>query len=296
MGCENIRLMKLQYKPLDKGLLSSIYAQRMYQPYVGGNWHYHKEFELIYYLKGQGMRIVGDHISHFQVGEIVLVGQWLPHVWRNDIGITNQANADFVVIKFTKDHDGIPLFSLPDLSGIKNLLNKSYRGISFSKSAVPKIHDIILELCESHSANRLINLLRILQILAEEESYQFLSSSNFSLPMELSGENKLQRVINYISENYSNTISLKEIAGIACMTPPAFCRFFKSKTNKTFSVFLNEVRISNSCRQLINGENSIKQICYDVGFGSLTNFNRTFRSFQDVSPSTYRKRFNIINK
>lgn len=125
--------MKLQYKAVENDSLSSIYVKRVRQPYVGGNWHFHKEFELIYFLKGQGMRIVGDHISNFQDGELAMAGEWLPHLWRNDAGADGKTIADFIVIKFPWDFEGMPLFSLSELAGIRQLLKRSGRGVFIAR-------------------------------------------------------------------------------------------------------------------------------------------------------------------
>ncbi|MDW3652542.1 MAG: AraC family transcriptional regulator [Bacteroidia bacterium] len=284
--------MKLQYKSTEKDIRSSIYVKRVFQPYLGGNWHFHKEFELIYFLEGQGHRIVGDHISHFQKGELVLVGEWLPHLWRNDANFDGKA--DFIVVKFAKEFLGVNLFSLPELSEIRVLLQKSFRGILFSKKTQMEIGKLLLQLSESKSVDLLINFLKVLNILSRDEDYQLLSSPHFVLPSSGSRENRLQKVITYISNNYSRNINLEEISGIAHMTPPAFCRFFKNSTHKTFSHFLNEVRISKACQLLINGEISIKEICYEVGFNSLTNFNRTFRSIKGETPSSYRAAYSLF--
>jgi len=255
---------------------------------MGGDWHFHKEFELIYFLKGHGMRIVGDHISHFQKGELVLVGQWLPHLWRNDEGNSEDETTDFIVIKFTKLFGGVDLFSMPELLHIKALLKEANQGILFSKKTRKLLHDDLLKLTIAESSEKLILLLSILRRLVKSTDYQTLSGPNFTIPKDVAGENRLQKVINYISTNYAQNIGLNDIAAIAVMTPPAFCRFFKTRTHKTFSSFLNEVRISKTCQFLINGEAPIKQICYDVGFSSLTNFNRKFKSFKGMSPSSYR--------
>lgn len=280
--------MKLQFKPSEQDALSSIVARRVHRPYVGGDWHFHKEFELIYFLKGHGMRIVGDHISNFQKGELVLVGEWLPHLWRNDERTTKDEVVDFIVVKFPKVLDGVDLFSLPELTHIKALLKESNRGLLFSGKIQALVHKSMLKLCKASSAQKLISFLGILQTLSKSQDHKTLSSPNFSIPKEVGGENRLHKVINYISANYAQNIYLEEIATVAAMTPPAFCRFFKTRTNKTFSLFLNEVRISKACQLLINGEAPIKQICYDVGFSSLTNFNRTFKNFKGTSPSSFR--------
>ncbi len=280
--------MKLQYKPIEKNTLDSIYIKRADQPYRGLNWHFHREYELIYFLKGQGMRIVGDHISHFSKGELVLVGEWLPHLWRNDADQPSDSPADYIVIKFQKDFDGFNLFSIPELSKINQLLVNSRRGLFFSKKVLPEIHDLILHLSTSKSTEKFISFFRLLHILSQTKDCWPLAGTDFVLPNQANKENRLQKVINYFFINHTQPITLEEIAGIAFMTPPAFCRFFKNSTNKTFFQFLNEFRVNKSCQMLIHGDKNIKQICYEVGFNSLTNFNRAFKSIKGQSPTEYR--------
>lgn len=281
--------MKLQYKPVTEDSFNSIYVKRVKQPYEGGNWHFHKEFELIYFLEGQGMRIVGDHISHFEKGEFVLVGEWLPHLWRNDAKAS--IDADFIVVKFPKEFHGVNIFALPELGEIRLLLKKSYRGIQFPKRILPEVHSLLLELSESHNIEKIIYFLRLFRILSNVEDYQMLASADFTLPTQIPRENRLQKVIDFISANYDRIIPLAEVSAVAYMTPPAFCRFFKHRTNKTFSHFLNEFRINKACQLLINGEKPIKQICFEAGFNSLTNFNRTFRNLKGTNPSSYKEDF-----
>ncbi len=283
--------MKLKHKPVEQNSMEFIHVKRMNQPYLGYNWHYHEEFELIYFLEGQGIRIVGDHISDFKKGELVLVGAWLPHLWRHDLKEAEEKEADFIVIKFRRSFDQINLFALPELSSINGLLKRAARGLFFSQKTKNKVHDLILQMAASEGTKKLILLLEVLSVLALEEELMLLSSPEFIRPLEASGEDRLQKVINYIFNNHHRNISLEEIAEIACMTPPAFCRFFKKRTNKTFSHFLNEFRIGKSCQLLLNSKKSIKQICYEVGFNSLTNFNRTFKSFKAITPSAFRKNF-----
>lgn len=288
--------MKLQFKSSEQDSMSSIYAKRVYRPHIGGDWHFHKEFELIYFLKGQGMRIVGDHISNFQKGELVLVGQWLPHLWRNDEDNPEGVATDFIVVKFTRMFGNVDLFAMPELLHIKALLKEANQGILFSKKTRKLVHDDLLKLTTAESSEKLILLLNILRTLVIAADYQTLSGLNFAIPKQVAGENRLQKVINYISANFSQNIGLDDISKIAVMTPPAFCRFFKTRTNKTFSLFLNEVRISKACQLLINGEAPIKQICYDVGFSSLTNFNRTFKNFKGISPSSFRDSYSTFRQ
>ncbi|NJB85950.1 AraC-like DNA-binding protein [Lewinella marina] len=283
--------MKLQYKTTDSDPLSSISVRRIQQPYIGQNWHFHEEYELIYFLEGQGMRIVGDHMSNFKAGELVLVGQWLPHLWRNDDLNTGGLSADFIVVKFKSQLKGIDLFALPELSTMKMLLHRSANGMLFSTSCLPAIHPLMLQLAGAGSVDRIVHFLRIMDVLSRQTDYEFLASHDFTLPTEVTKESRLQSVINYIFERYTQEITLDDISDVACLTPPAFCRFFKNRTNKTFFHFLNEFRINKACQLLIGNERQIKEICFDVGFQSLTNFNRIFRKAKGITPSQYRSRY-----
>ncbi len=283
--------MKLEYKATDKNPLSSFYIRRIDKPYLGDNWHFHEEFELIYFLKGRGMRIVGDHISNFQRGELVLVGQWLPHLWRNDEGGEGSGEADYIVVKFSRMLKGIDLFSLPELTAINQLLKSSIRGLLFSSITGEKIHELMIQLSGSSASERIILFLRVMEILAQDQQYEYLCSPDFTLPKEVSSENRLQTVINHIFSHFATDITLDEISGVACMTSPAFCRFFKGRTNKTFFSFLNEFRVNKACQLLISGDLPMKEVCYEVGFRSLTNFNRTFKKIKEITPSEYRDHY-----
>ncbi len=283
--------MKLAYEPLIERSMNTIHVKRTYQPYLAKNWHYHPEYEILYIMEGEGVRVVGDHISDFSGGELVLIGKWLPHLWRHDNSREVEKEADYINIKFLKEYKGINIFSLPELLQINQLLNSSSRGLLFDKNSIPMVHQLIVELVNSRSAEKMILFLQILQILCEQEDVQCLTSQDFILPTHNAVEDRLQKVINYIFKNYTRTITLNDISKIALLTPPSFCRFFKNRTNKTFFNFLNEFRISKACQLLTNTHKTTKEICYEVGFNSMTNFHRTFKMFRQTSPMEYRKRF-----
>ena len=286
--------VKLQYKPAKKELRHSIHIARIHQPYVGEDWHFHEEFELIYFLEGHGLRMVGDHMSYFQKNELVLVGSCLPHLWRNKVDESHK-NVDFIVLKFPAKFQGIDLFAMPELSNLRHLLRRSANGISFSVNVASKVQPLLLKLVrEKHGTTQFVTFLQILNILAAYEG-KLLSSLQFPNQIGATGEGRIQKVIDFISQNYQRKISLGEVSGLIYMTPPAFCRFFKNRTNRTFSHFLNEYRITQACQLLINGEIHVKQICYEVGFKSLTNFNRAFKRFKYTSPTAYRAQHNPDN-
>ena len=266
------------------------------EPYYGANWHFHEEYELIYTIKGNGIRIIGDSMSHFKSPSLFLTGPWMPHLYKNEEPGPRIKEVDFIVVKFTDLWLGQDVFSLPELSSIAELLKTSKRGIKFPKKTCKLVHDLMTQLVESDGAYKIINFLTVLNKLAEETNYRLLASPEFSLPATVSGENRLNRVIDYISENYTNDISLEEIADVAAMTPNSFCRFFKSRTNKTAFQFINEYRISKACQMLVEGEVSISKICFEAGFNSFSSFNRTFKKFKSISPGEFKEKYQVLAK
>ena len=134
-----------------------------------------------------------------------------------------------------------------------------------------------------------------MQLLSEENNYQYLASENFSSKLSVKGEDRTQKVIDYISNNYTKDISLDDLAEVAFMTTNSFCRFFKSRTGKTAFQFIREFRINKACQMLINGEKSIADICYDTGFNSFSSFNRIFKNLKNISASEYKSKYMSLN-
>ncbi|MBS0028015.1 helix-turn-helix domain-containing protein [Chitinophaga sp. 22321] len=70
----------------------------------------------------------------------------------------------------------------------------------------------------------------------------------------------------------------------------AFCRFFKSKTNRTFSQFVKDVRISHAAKLLLAGTHNVSEACYNSGYNNLSNFNKHFKEIKGFPPSIFLKR------
>lgn len=287
--------MDLKYKLEDLDKDQSFHIKREHVPYYEGNWHCHKEFELIYIIRGEGVRIVGDNLSNFGSPQLVLVGPWVPHLWKN-FETEEDDTVDLVIVKFDQTIGGMDIFSMPEFKNISELLKRSYKGLCFGTETTTKLQHLILNMSNSTGSDRVINLLLTLKHLSESEDYSTLTSPDYITPVFVKGEDRLTKIMNYISDNFTEQISLEQLASFSAMTPSSLCRFFKDKTNKTVFQVINELRIGKACQMFISGHQSITEVCFNSGFNSVTSFNRDFKNLKKITPRAYKEKYHILNK
>lgn len=280
--------MKLVLKHPEEVINKRLTVIKKETPCLDSSWHYHAQYELIYISVSHGIRFVGDSVFQFSAGDLVLVGPYLPHLWLNRPSGSNNEKVNTIVLKFTDDFIGEGTFTNPEFSKIKKMFAQSKYGISFGGNVSQKLHEELINVNELSNAEQSIKLLSILHTLSLTEDREILSSTDMR---QYTSENsdKIDTVLKYISDNYSNNISLEDISNIACMTTNSFCRFFKKTTNKSFTQFLNEVRIRNASRYLIQNNLSVSEVSYLVGYNSITNFNKQFKQIMGSTPKKYRK-------
>ncbi|MBU2950980.1 AraC family transcriptional regulator [Tamlana agarivorans] len=284
--------MKLVLKNLEGFTSQRINIIKKEMPCLDTAWHYHSEYELLYISKSTGIRFVGDDVSPFSPGDLVLVGSYLPHLWRNDevyYEMKEDLMVKTIVMKFTKNFMGEGTFDVPEFASIKNLLEQSNFGVSFNNAIGKALHDDIMELSNLSKGEQSIKLMDILYKLSQyEDDQKTILSSTDMRQFTKDRPDRLDSVIRYISDNYKTEISLSDVADVACMTTNSFCRFFKKMTNKSFTEFLNEVRIRNASRMLIQEDIPISEICFSVGYKSIPNFNKQFKNIMGDTPKAYR--------
>ncbi|WP_430811936.1 MULTISPECIES: AraC family transcriptional regulator [unclassified Carboxylicivirga] len=285
--------MKLKYKSTNCVINQSVSIERIKLPHSEQNWHFHAEFELIYHLKGKGIRMVGDHLEKFNDGDLVLVGSGLPHLWKMQ---DDSDDVDVVVLKFGEEFSKGAYLSIPEFNNIRRLLDLAQRGISFGNVTLSKVRELLVAISSCGGAIRIITLLKILSILADGIDKELLASTHFIISDSKSDDQRLSKVIDYVVNNYLQQVSLDEISREAAMTPNSLCRFFKDRTNKTIFQFINEFRVGKACELLINGNMSISEVCYESGFHSLTSFNRVFKEIKKTTPRDFRSRYYPIYK
>jgi len=267
------------------------------KPRFDKNWHYHPEIELIYVIEGAGERYVGDDISPFVSGDLVLVGAGLHHVWRSHLNTGSKrqtGNAQAIVVQFLREILGSALDEARELAGIKKLLQRATQGIAYPPPVAKGIFCMMQELSVTTGWRRMSLLLVILGELSNCENGRLLASSEFSTQMDQKGADRIAKVMNYITENFSRPISLADVAAKAAMSPSAFCRYFQKISGKHLSQFINEVRLANACRLLRETEQDVSSLCFESGFGTLSNFNRIFRLEKGMAPRDFRSKSRLV--
>ncbi|OJX33559.1 MAG: AraC family transcriptional regulator [Chryseobacterium sp. 36-9] len=254
-------------------------------------WHFHPEIELIYVYKGSGKRQIGSNISYFTDGDLILIGSNLPHC-----GMTNEntKNEYEVVIQFSKDFLGVEFWKATEMSRILSLLEKAKSGIVFGEKTKKALKSKIDALTESHSLTKLLFLIEILDELSQTQDYKILNASKYYLQTQKEDNDRISVIFNYVKDHFKEQIPLEIVAELSNMTVPSFCRYFKKITNKTFTQFVNEYRITHSLKLLAEQPMSITEVCFDSGFNNFSYFNKTFKEHTQKSPSQYRKEFSNI--
>jgi len=263
-------------------------------PYVNNHWHYHAEIELIHFKKGEGTQFIGDNIKRFKAGDVVLVGANLPHYWRFDDSYFEEGApvaADVRVAHFCENFWGSQFLQLPENVHIKTILDKAKRGLQVTGKSRQKIAELLDALLHTSDTLRIILLMEALNIIANCRELTTLSSLGFKYNVAEDEKDRINAIYDYSIKNFKRPIQLEEIAGVANISPNSFCRYFKSRTRKTYSQFLIEIRVGHACKLLIENNLSIKQLCYESGFNNFTSFHKYFKLITSKSPLTYQREF-----
>jgi AraC-like DNA-binding protein len=283
--------------PIHKNIESqthSIIIQELREPHFDPNWHFHPHYQLFTVLEGTGTRFIGDNIAPFEAGDTVFLGPNLPHLWRSDApyfetGASLQTAG--IVVYFQEDFLGQDFLHKPEMRPIQQLLNLSMRGIVYTGQAREQIRSELAAWLHLEPFQQLVRLLLLLNELANSGEGALITSYNYQNTFKLSETERMQKVHTHVLQNFQKELRLSEIASLAGMSEAAFCRYFKTRSNKTFTDFVSEIRIGHACKLLVEDRLSISQIAYESGFDTLSNFNRHFKRIKQQTPREFRKAY-----
>ena len=254
------------------------------------HWHYHPEYELIYIVSGRGKRLVGDSYENFQEGDMVLLGSNLSHTWVSEL--CEQDKCIAIVIQFTQNFIE-PLLHYPEFSGFENILYKSNRGLKIIDKHPAELTVLLQQLCNKSGLDAFIDLLQIFKRILYTKAEPI--SSIVIKPLKIVVDsNRINEVFIYIQNYFKQKIPLQKAASLIHLSESAFCKYFKRVSGKTFSDYVNDVRLSYACQLLIETDKPIARIAYESGFGSISYFNRVFRKKKSITPNTLRKKIGFI--
>ncbi len=260
------------------------FACRSYRtPNFETNWHKHEEFELILLTEGHGTAMIGDYIGEYKPGDVYFIAGNLPHWFKKQ---HHKMTGCSVVLHFKTDIFGKEFLGLPELKNIQQLLIKN-DGIQLQQKLKKEIATIILDMQAIKGFQRINLLLQCLQRISTIPHYNTLTQ-NFS-----SNTNNInpaiERIIDFSFKRYLTPVTLEQVAEVAAMSIPTFCRFFKKNIKKTYFDFIQDLRISHACKLLTNTDKPVMEICYESGYNSWAHFSKQFKHVKKMTPTMYRK-------
>jgi AraC-like DNA-binding protein len=282
--------MKIMHEHIDFPGQSPVRVKIREMPHFTYPWHFHPEFEILYVIDGSGTSFVADSIEEFQSGDLAFIGSNLPHFWRSDEKYLNSGGdlkIKYMVVQFADDFLREEIANYPEYHSIGELFERSAQGIRFSPDFVRKISKKLIKLSKRKGFERIILLQEILQELATTSDYKLLAGELYQHNNQSFSSLRLMKVMQFLNTNYQRKIELEKVANIANLHPAAFCRFFKEKSGKSLSGYVNDLRIGYACRLIIDGKMSVSQISFECGFNNLSNFNRTFKKHTGFTPTDY---------
>jgi len=258
-------------------------------------YHFHPELELTLIIAGEGKRFIGNQISDFRPGDLVLLGSNLPHCWQNHrkdwlLEEVEVDGAQALVIHFRRDFLGEDFLSNEACLGLKNLLEKAKTGFSIVGPTQDRIAREMLALVDMPPFPQLISFLQILHTIGiSTADVQAIETTEGNYAIAEGDLERINRVYAYVIANYTQEVHLDEVAHLANMTETAFCRYFKKVTNKTFVELVTEFRVKHACTLLRTTSKPMIEVCFESGFGNLSHFNKQFKTWMKTPPLQYRK-------
>jgi len=254
--------------------------------------HIHPEFELNFIENAKGaQRVIGDSMEEIDDLELCLIGnENLEHAWMNYHCQSRDIRE--ITIQFHKDMFLGSLLNKKQFHSISVMFENARNGIAFSRPVIEKIKYSLNSLNTSQDGfYSVMELLNILHELSLDEKSRILSSSTFVNKDDSSESRRVNKVINYLHDNYQHDLRLSDVATYINMSDVSFSRFMKKRTGKNYIEYLNDLRLGIASRDLVDTNKTISEICYKCGFNNLSNFNRLFKKRKGITPKEFRDNY-----
>ena len=259
-------------------------------PYFYDKLHQHPEIQIMLILKSEGTLIAGDYVGRFEPDELYIIGSGQAHVFRNDdiyYQPKSRLKAHSYSIYFDENYFGEHFWQLDEMESVRNFSKRAERGLKVTGTSKEVVTNLIQLLLQQKGLEKLLSFFQVLNKLTNTKELKPLSVSSHNPDYSNREGKRMNEILQFTFRESHRKIYIDEVADIANLSTEAFCRYFKMRTRKTYTNFLNEVRISNACKLIIQKDLSIQEICWQSGFSNLSNFNRIFRKVTGRTPTTY---------
>jgi AraC-like DNA-binding protein len=249
-------------------------------------WHFHPEYEIVYVEAESGIRHIGDHISKYEGSDLALIGPNIPHL-NFDYGV--KTTVETIVVQMKEHFLGASFFVLPEIAAINDLFERAKSGLAFYGETKRQAGEKLKQLTSLSHFEQLITLLQIFQMLAESKETIALKARPIANASVLKEQQRLHKIYHFIETQSHRQIDVNEVAKLSHLTKAAFCRYFKRSTHLTFTDFLNQYRINQAKKSLLQNK-TVTEACYESGFENLSHFNKTFKKFTGENPTAFKKK------
>ncbi len=274
----------------------SVIVQEDIQPFFYEHLHRHSETQLTWIIKGEGTLIAGNYMQRFKPGEVYILGANQPHVFKSDPAYFDKRKKKEIhalTIFFNPKGFFKPILELPEMKGIQKFIEMTHHGLQAPAAQQETLAAMMRDIYQKNNAQRLAAFIETLQFISGLRKWKSLSTELTEHTISDSEGLRMNDIYHYTMSNYTDNITLKQIAEIAHLTPQAFCRYFKKHTLKTYVNFLNEVRVSEACKKLkLRDYESVSSVAYQTGFANAVTFNRVFKKITGKSPRQYSREYN----
>ena len=281
--------MKLEYeliKPDDGSCFRLIHTKTMAESFPW-SYHYHPEFEIVCVMNGSGTRHVGHHMSTYSDGDLVLIGSNLPHA---GFGLHTQGYHEEIVIQAKESVVTESMKLMPELKEIQQLLKKAEHGICFTGTTKEVLRKEVKKLPRLQPFERMILFWQLLKKMSVSSEFILLNPRQTIETGLHKHQKRLQEIFAYVEHHYHEDVDMKKVAGIAHLSIPSFCNYFKKIMHCTFTDFLNKYRIQKAS-MLLQQDKTVTEVCYECGFNNVSYFNKVFKDITHQTPSAFRHNF-----
>lgn len=256
--------------------------------------HTHDYIELVYALSGTGVHEINGVEYEVKKGDLLFINVGQTHRFtstRDRLYVNFLINPKFISSELV-DHDNVMDFlSLSLFDEFQGYVTDSTPVVTFKRGDSAEVEFIVKRMIQEFQKKRLgynIILNSYMKILFAK---MFREMQNGTRPGYADFRGLAPDLIQYIDENCFGKLTLKELAEKTFYNPAYFSRLFKQCYGKTLTEYIQEKRVQEASRLLLDTDLTVEEICHKVGYSDKGMFYSVFKAQQSLTPKAYRAKY-----